>query len=400
MNCLLNCLLFLKQHISLFLASFFAIIFWSVLVVEKKFNFQNGIGAFILSAALFVSFFFSWKIIKKYSEEKKIGYILYSTILIFNCCWLIACFRVSSIAWDTWNMYDMSRYVFSDFGYMDNIRQHIINTHYEMAFPPLFPILMAVVNFIFDCGASAATFVCGIFSIWIVSLSALVGKKVGGILPFALCAFVFLCGSCYCWLVKTGISQVLNFAFLFLIVNLLLNFKLNIKNVVSLAFFSSLGLMCRFDFLAVVVVCFTFVTINALREKKIKETLKYSSLFALTTLLFCSPLIIYSIKQFNKFFVTDNGRRLINVVDTRAATFFPETIPVKTLFNDFWEWLPAFFERFTTSCIALIKCLVLYSVFFETILTSLLILLLAKFMQKDAFIMLKQNKNISFNIFF
>lgn len=385
----MKCFLFLKQHVSLFIASFFAIIFWIVLVVEKDFTFQNGIGALVLSSVLFASIFCSWKKIKNYSKENTTAYLVYSFILLFNVCWLIACFRSPKVAWDTWQMYDMSRYVFTDFGYMDCVRQSILNTHYEIAFPPIFPVLMALVNLVFDCGASAATFICGICALWIICLATFIGKKLSKIGVLSLCSLVFLCGSCFLELVKAGISQIFNFLILFAIVGLILSFKTNAKYVISLATLSSIGLMCRFDFLAVVVICFFCVIIDNCDKKNLVKSLKYSLYYIMTSLIVCSPWIIYSVRRFNKLFVTDNGRRLVNIVETNPTTFFSENNPAQTMFDNFPLWIQAFAHRSLVSFKALIKCILNHSLLVETLLCVFIMLLILKFLNKNEKVSIK-----------
>ena len=367
------------------------VLFWCVLIAGRNINFKSGIGLFVLCAIFFGSMFFSWMVIKRFSEKNKIAYVLYSLILCFSACWLVASFRTPGITFDTWNMYDMSRYVFADFGYMDFIRQFIVNTHYEMAFPPLFPVLMALVNFVFDIGVLAATFICGISSLWIVSLSAVVGKKLGQILSVALCALFFVSGM-YCWLVRAGVSQVLNFSILFMIVIVLLYFKLNIKNVLGLAILASLGLMCRFDFLAVVVVSFIFVVVVSFKERKVNDALKFIFSYTLTVLLLSSPWIVYSIKHFGCFFVTDNGRRLINVVDTDPYTYFSKFCPAQTLFDNFSLWFQAFFDRVYESLWALESGLILYSPFFELIIVAFFLGIFIKYVYKKEFGLKKNEK--------
>ena len=127
-----------------------------LLLWNRSLNLKVVLGGTLLSAAYCGVFFYSVQRILQ-TDNKTVRYIL-----LFCALWTVMLFYVSLlhpvILWDTWQVYDMSKYVFSDFGYMDQIRQHITFTHYEMAFPPVMPVGIAVINLVFDMGVSACVY--------------------------------------------------------------------------------------------------------------------------------------------------------------------------------------------------------------------------------------------------
>lgn len=68
-------------------------------------------------------------------------------VIILN---LVSAIKIPALQFDTWQVYDTSKYTFIDFGKMDMMRQHLVQTPYQMAFPPIFPILMAIFNLFFN----------------------------------------------------------------------------------------------------------------------------------------------------------------------------------------------------------------------------------------------------------
>ncbi len=77
------------------------------------------------------------------SSSAKVYNITLYFVIIALCLQFISAIRSDYIHFDTWQIYDMSQNVFTDFGKMDMIGQHIVNTNYEMAFPPVFPTLIS-----------------------------------------------------------------------------------------------------------------------------------------------------------------------------------------------------------------------------------------------------------------
>lgn len=77
-------------------------------------------------------------------------------VIILN---LVSAIKIPALQFDTWQVYDTSKYTFIDFGKMDMMRQHLVQTPYQMAFPPIFPILMAIFNLFFNFEVFSAVMV-------------------------------------------------------------------------------------------------------------------------------------------------------------------------------------------------------------------------------------------------
>lgn len=298
-------------------------------------------------------------------KDKKLS-IAYLLLLGFVGMEWIVGFASPSIGFDTWQVYDMSRHVFTDFGYMNQIRQHITYTHYEMAFPPLFPILMAIVNSVLDMGVMASIYINVIFLIAIIYLTLTYGQ---GQRPW-FTLLVLCCGICNSYTasaVKAGLTQIPGFFFLFALVIVLARKQFALREALLCSVLAGLGLMNRFDFLSVCVVTILAIPILYRRGEKcnVSERIGCWLLAVLLFAVIISPWVLYSEVRFGKFFVTDNGRRLFNIEDTRPSTYFSAEAPALTIWDNFGLWLPAFLSRMGQALVGFIKACIRASVIFE-----------------------------------
>ncbi len=320
---------------------------------------------------IFLCIVISCKIIYLYAFYETRNYyniviLLVIALLTIN---LIYSIKFPSIQFDAWNMYDFSKHVFTDFGRMDMIRQHIYNTPYGIGFPPLFPFLMALLNFTFDFGVLSSLIINIIISFlvlfYIQKIGILLKTSVVSIIISALLLFNPLMLGCFLG------GSTIPFGILIFIISAYIIIQntnqFNKKYAVILSFISGLGVLNRFDYLPIAI---AFGFLIMFLDKR--ANLAFSLAYYITLLVMLSPWIFYSVIHFNTLFITDNARRLINIVDTRPTTFFSLTEPALTLFDDPLRWLNEIIKRILGSLIALYFCFVRYTLIKEILIATFL----------------------------
>jgi hypothetical protein len=269
---------------------------------------------------------------------------------------------------DTWQMLDLSRNIFTDFYRMDMIRQNVYNTQYATCFPPLFPFLIAVANFIINKGVFAALFINTLVIYATIYMFVLISKKYGNTFLGILLSIVLIVNKHYRKAFLGGNSIPLSVLLFTGIVYILISRKeINVKTSGILGFLAGVGCLNRFDFIpiaGVIGICIMFI------RKKMK--IKNSLVFFGVVLLCLSPWIVYSYIHFNSVFITDNGRRLINIPDTGISTFFTSDSPAPTIFTNFRQWLAASYQRWKVVLISL-RGTVSITITFFLIISSIMI---------------------------
>jgi uncharacterized membrane protein YwzB len=332
-------LLFFSYGLSAFLFSDFKLI-----------NNFYYLRLFIPSIVIFLCFVISYKTIvltvNYYTQHKKYYVTGVMIILVFLTITLAYAIKHPSIQFDTWQVFDTSKFVFSDFGRMDMIRQHIFNTPYETGFPPLYPFMMALLNAFFNFGVFSSVvinfIVCFLLFYFLIKIGNYSQNLLISIIISGLLLFNPEMSSCY-----VGGSTI-PLSILFFVITSYIVLKninhFNIKNVIVLSFISGLGVLNRFDYLPVAVALGILVMV--LNKKiSIKFIIVYFAWFA----LMISPWILYSKLHFGNLFITDNGRRLINILDTRPSSFFSKGNPALTLFDNPGYWFKESLKRWVSA---------------------------------------------------
>ena len=360
------------------------IVLLAILMFNREIITANIIGASVLSLFLGVVIFYINNTVKTIYKTK-FQIIIFLFCELFILLNLLLSFMRPKILWDTWQMLDMSKYVFADFGYMDQIRQHIINTHYEMAFPPIYPILMAVVNKIFDIGVNSAVFINGICSFLLITIMLKIGHKLDKLTPMAVCMMLSACGILFCKYMIGGYCNVAGYLLLALICNQLLSNRIDMKSVCIYGLLVGTGLMCRFDFLSYAPIMFLAIPYLAYNRTSIKAIISYMCAYTAVVIAVCFPWIIYSKIHFDKIFITDNGRRLWNIPDTRPTTFFTVANPALTIHDDFGMWAISFLGKMKSSIVSCFNAIIQYSLITEILFILIIFVIVLLIKQKLKF---------------
>lgn len=338
-----------------------------ILMHEKNLSIQETFGALIIATIYCIFLIYALTITNKNAKNLS-DKIIWIILILFSFGVLIVSLVSPSIGWDTWQVYDMSKYVFSNFGFMDQIRQHILNTHYEMAFPPLFPCLMAFVNMVFDLGVNSSVYLNAIFVLLCFCELSIIFKRLH--LEFVGCVTtcLFFMGSLYVSTYAMGLTQTLGYYLLIRLCRIIIcedkyDWHLSLNCGLCCGFL----LMNRFDALAIVAVMFFAIPFLMYKKCSTKEILLNITLYCCTVIVICSPWIFYSLHHFDSIFITDNGRRLFNIPDTRPSTFFSESNPALTIKDSFFDWLVAFSGRALDAIKSFAKGMIRYTIVLEMI---------------------------------
>ncbi|WP_078543580.1 hypothetical protein [Litchfieldia alkalitelluris] len=312
----------------------------------KSINSFYYLRLFIPTVIIFICFIISYKTVNLIQKDNSIykKYYIISVIIVFFILSLILsnAIKFPLVQFDTWQVFDVSKNVFVDFGRMDMIRQHIINTPYQMAFPPLYPFLMASINMFFNFGVLSSVvinfIVCFLLLYYIVKMGIQTQNVFVSLIISALLLLNTEMVNCY-----VGGSTIPLNLLLFVITSYIIikNInKFNVKRVILLSIISGLGVLNRFDYLPVA--C-ALGALTIFLNKKV--FLKFIVFYFVGLIIMLSPWVIYSKLHFDVFFITDNGRRLINIPDTRPSTFFSIDNPALTFFDDPVLWFHESLKR-------------------------------------------------------
>lgn len=351
------------RYVGIFLFQLFVLLFGlrDFRVINDSYLFR----VIVVNLLFFGGYLLCEKSVKSIYCTSKKASVLFAILYAFVFCWGIITIRTTDVSFDTWQLYDMSRNVFSDFGKMDMLRQHIINTPYEMAFPPLFPCIMAVINLLFDFGVYSSVVVDLISFIMIVYiLGELLRLHPKYKYPVCIIAVQVVLQPLCIELYSAGSTIPLGWLFFIATCYILMKYKDKITYgiIAIIALCCGLGVMNRFDYLPIAVIMGIGTVFIADKKHKLWSLVVFTIVFG----VIISPWVMYSEVHFNKLFVTDNGRRLINIEDTRPSTFFSETAPALTIFDDFKAWLHASFFRWAHaafSCVTVIlNCTMIFQI--------------------------------------
>lgn len=306
------------------------------------------------------------------SAEYKKYYVVGVIALLFMLTITLTYYiKFPSIHFDTWQSFDTSKYVFSDFGRMDMIRQHVFNTKYETAFPPLQPFLMALINCLFNFGVFSSVvinfIICFLLFYYILKIAHHTKEIFIGLIISAFLMLNPQMVSCYVGgsTIPTGIL------FFVLTAYILITKKnqINIKRIIIVSIISGLGVLNRFDYIPIAIaIGILFVFLD--KKLNVKMIMIYFTVFILTI----SPWILYSMLHFDSFFITDNGRRLINIPDTRPTTFFSTNNPALTLFDNPTLWFKESIKRWFSTIASLFSFISLYTYVKELLLIIVILI--------------------------
>lgn len=246
---------------------------------------------------------------------------------------------------DSWSYLELSKSINGDFYKINTYRQFQYPESYGVSFPPLFPVIIYFINFVFDIGIYAGY----MFNFFIVLVTLylfikiseqLFLNKIIGIILFIL----LLLNPNYINEVVAAraipLSLALFFFMFFITTKYYTKRKNNIGLVIILGFISGLMVLNRFDFL-LPAITLGLMTIFMGEKKNANHFFLFIALFFITI----SPYMIYSYTHFDKIFVSDNSRTVLLAFDNFVTDYFNDEESLPTLFNSPLLWIKEVFLR-------------------------------------------------------
>lgn len=246
---------------------------------------------------------------------------------------------------DIWQIYDLSKDIFSAFYRMDIIRQHIYDSQYGIGFPPIYPLLMNVSNLFIPQGIVSYLTLNFLFLTLSLFQIKLIAKhfKMSPLWPILGVSLMLLPE--FMLEVRLGGTTPLTVLLLISVLRIIIQQfskpSFDKKCLLIIGCLIGVGMMTRFDFIPTGG-AFILYLLYLLHQKN--ECHKCLYLFVPVGIILL-PWVIYSWTHFHTLFVSDNGWRLTNVLDTRPTTFYPSDSPADTCFTNFGDWFVAFTGR-------------------------------------------------------
>ncbi len=248
---------------------------------------------------------------------------------------------------DTWQIYELSKSMYSDFGFVHFIRQYAYSgSSYSIAFPPFMPFLASLLHPFRDLSVYALTYV-GILSIGpIVCLIGRIASQCHSAYIIPIVGALFLLASR--GLISAGSSLIVSYVFYLSLISIVLDEKPGRKEVVMAAALCGLNAMNRFDALVSSTLFLLSVIIVHLKTSRADITRKvFTCLWAILVLVVCVlPWVTYSLSHFGVIYASDNSRALVAAVPKTKDLFFvhpidfyPEDGPLPTIKDNFDDWL-------------------------------------------------------------
>lgn len=265
------------------------------------------------------------------------------TLLLFKILGLFLLnFQQPIFSNDSWAYLDISKSIFHDFYHVNLIRQFEFQSEYGISFPLLWPLLISLVNRLFNIGIYAGYGLIFLILILtgatLIQLSQILTKSK---LSAAWLFVMLLSNSDYVNELLGARNIILSIWLTTLILVVFLRSRLSKFKVASLAVLAGLLTLNRFDGLLPGLVLGGACWFNLesgkfpTRLSKVKMLILYYSCF----FLIISPWIIYSLSHFSRFFVSDNQRTILLAVNNFTIDYFPDPSHLPSVFNQPLRWL-------------------------------------------------------------
>jgi hypothetical protein len=282
---------------------------------------------------------------KQKYEQLFVGFALFSLFASFLC-------TDQGFSPDSFSLYDMSRSIFTDFGYVSTVRQYIHFSHYGISFPYLLPALINCFDLLTGFSMYSGSFINLFASIILISCLVKISKKLSAsAIPGVIIALSLFSGKQYLEELMAGRAVPVALLFVLLALNAVIDAfgkakesAARTKYVLLAGLFLGAGMVVRFDCMLAAGITGLIMMIISIKKRSIKIVLFY----ALGLLIFTSPWIIYSLVRFHSPWISDNSGTalMVNVYIPQWFVLPNEEVP--NAFNHTDEWLIRLQNSFTS----------------------------------------------------
>lgn len=233
---------------------------------------------------------------------------------------------------DSWTLFELSSSVFNDFYHIQTIREYAFASEYSASFPPLMPVLTAMVMAVMPVDTGAGLLLNGLFAIgtaWL--LSTLTGRLYGNRWLGVLLLLILLANRHYIYSLRGVHSMVL---YLFLLAALytvvLKKQALGWRDAGMAGLLGGLLALTRFDGLVYAIALLPVIVWFA------KERIKAGAIYLILLFATLAPWMAYCYSHFGVFFASDNSRGLWAVDHIFVLDYL--TQPYQTIHDNFGKW--------------------------------------------------------------
>jgi len=288
------------------------------------------------------------------------GARLASLCIPYLCFCLAVQFVIMGVRYsaDSYSYYDMSRFLFRDFGLVSTVRQYVVYTDYGISFPYLYPLLIAFTDNLTGLGMFSGVLI-NLFAAW-ASLYLMRGvslKLARSPAPGFLAAAVLFFNPHYLDEIFSARAVPLS-----VLCALLMLFAVAGKRALSgqdaflVGLFAGAGLAIRFDFIVIVGLTGLILVFASCRNS-VRTAHRATNpggaagwrqspalpplLYLLGLLVFTTPWILYSIARFQHPWISDNGGTLFLVQALNPQRFYLPDEAVPSLLTHARAWFVA-----------------------------------------------------------
>lgn len=204
---------------------------------------------------------------------------------------------------DSWALYELAQTVFGDFYRFSHWRSYASGAPYSAAFPPLYPVLIAVVDAVLGTGARTGLYLAFAFYAAFALVSEKIGRRVTGAPWLGLAAVLPLLLGHNMLLAELGAGRTIPLQLLLyalVLLALLKGERIGLAGAAGIGFLTGLAILNRFDAALLPLLAAALVW---WLTRKPGRALALLAAAAVTL----SPWIWYSLATFGSPFATDNA---------------------------------------------------------------------------------------------
>lgn len=224
----------------------------------------------------------------------------------------------SHFSQDSWGYYELSRHIFDDFYRINTWRQFHVNSDYGISFPPLFSILIASFNALYNIGIYAGFVINFIIAAATFKLLRRMAKfwfderEIGSMLFFAL-----MITPDYTTAIFSSATLPLG---LLLLLTVLYLFESNrfspFLQTVLIGIIAGASILNRFDFILPAIAVILFIRPV------------FMPVYAVVLIATISPWIAYSYQHFGVLWISDNSRTVLSSIPIFVRDYYTSDIPL------------------------------------------------------------------------